>query len=132
MNPFQNVSFDSVEECLDFLPEQERRIAEHLRRIILETLPEATEKLSYNVPYYARHSNICFIWPAAVPWGKIKREGVMLGFTKGHLLTDESDYLEAGSRKQVRTKTFFSLKEIDEDLVRAFLFEALDLDKKRK
>ena len=84
MNKFQNVQFNSVEEFPDFLPEDELRIVKFLRAIIKECIPACKEKLAYNVPYYYRHSRICFIWPASIPWGKVEKHGVMLGFTNGY------------------------------------------------
>ena len=133
MNPLQNISFTSVEELLEFLPPGELKIVEQLREIIFTCIPDATEKLSYNVPFYYRHTRICFIWPASMPWGGIS-EGVQLGFCKGHLLS-ESSYLERGTRKSVFTKTFFATKEIDRDAVSQLLYEAAwidEEDKKRK
>lgn len=70
MNKFQNVRFNNVEEFLDYLPDNEREIVDFLRNIVFNSLPNPTEKLSYNVPYYYLHSRVCFIWPAAIPWGK--------------------------------------------------------------
>lgn len=125
----QNVSFKSVEEFLDFLPEDELKVTEFLRTIVFECIPDATEKLAYNVPYYKRHKNICFIWPASILWGKKKTyEGVRLGFVSGHLLTDPEAYLEKGERKFVYWKDFGSIKEIDVDLIKSFLFEATLID----
>ena len=124
----QNVSFRDMEEFLDFLPEGELEIVEYLREIIFECIPDCTEKLSYNVPYYYKHSRICFIWPASVPWGNVKMAGVQLGFCRGHLLHDDINYLEKGNRKQVYSKTFFTIKDIDVDLLKAYLFDAADVD----
>lgn len=124
----QNVDFRSVEEFLDYLPDREREIVDYLRELIIECIPECKEKLSYNVPYYSKHSRICFIWPASVPWGNVKMNGVQLGFCKGYLLPDDFNYLEKGNRKQVYSKTFFDIKEIDVDLLRAYLFDAVDVD----
>ena len=76
----QNVHFESVDEFLDYLPEDELKIVQKLRDLIHQALPDCIEKLSYNVPYYKRHSNICFIWPSSIPWGNMKQEGVRLGF----------------------------------------------------
>ncbi len=128
----QNVSFRNVGELLDFLPDQERELVDILRTIILECLPNCVEKLSYNVPYYFGHSRICFIWPASVPWGNLEQNEVLLGFCKGYLLMDEIGYLEKGNRKKVFGKTFKHKKEIDEDLLKAYLFEALELDEIHK
>tara|TARA_B100000809_G_scaffold266062_1_gene327152 strand:- start:2465 stop:2743 length:279 start_codon:yes stop_codon:yes gene_type:complete len=69
-----------------------------------------------------------FIWPASVQWGKSKTTGVQLGFCQGYLLPDESDYLDKGTRKQVYTKTFHSVNEIDIHLIRSYIFDALEVD----
>lgn len=65
-----NPKFKSVVECLGLLPESERQITQFLRQIVLDNLPNCTEKLSYNVPYYFLNKSICFIWPGSVLWGK--------------------------------------------------------------
>ena len=128
MSKMQNVSFKNVGEFLDFLPDEERGIVDYLQEIIIECIPECKEKLSYNVPYYSKHSRICFIWPASVPWGNVKMNGVQLGFCKGYLLQDDINYLEKGNRKQVYSKVFFDIKEIDVDLLRVYLFDAVEVD----
>jgi hypothetical protein len=124
----QNVHFESVDEFLDYLPEHELRIVNKIRDLIHQALPDCIEKLAYNVPYYKRHGNICFIWPSSIPWGNIKQEGVRLGFTKGYLLEDIAGYLDKGLRKQVYCKDYFDIKDIHEDVVLAFLYEAALLD----
>lgn len=129
----QDVSFRSVDEFLEFLPDDERRITEVLRKVVLDIIPEATEKLNYNVPYYKRHKNICFIWPASVLWGKRKtRDGVRFGFTSGYLLTDESGWLARDTRKQVYWRDFKSVHEIDVARLKAYLCEAVLVDQQQK
>lgn len=112
---------------MDFLPQNELNIVEHLRDLIFGELPDCKEKLAYNVPFYYQHSRICFIWPASVPWGGVDI-GVALGFCKGYLLSDEVEYLEKKDQKEVRTKTFSSEKQIERDLLRSYLFEAREID----
>jgi len=125
----QNVKFDSINEFLDYLPEDELRIVEALRSIVLDTLPDVKEKLSYNVPFYALKRGIGFIWPAAVLWGKTRKyDGVRLGFTKGYLMDDPDGFLLAGKRRFVMCHDFLDVKEIDLDVVRSFLFQAAVLD----
>lgn len=128
MSKMQDVSFRNVEEFLDYLPEHELAIVERLRTIILDSLPHCEERLAYNVPYYYLNARICFIWPSSVPWGKVKKNGVLIGFCQGHLLQDEIQYLEQGTRKFVFTKTFFSIKEIDVEIIQSLIFEAAILD----
>lgn len=132
MNKAQPIRFSNVDEFLDHLSEEELKIVTLLRRIIFDCLPEIKEKLSYNVPYYSKYSRICFIWPASVPWGKVKNNGVALGFCRGHLMQDEAGYLEKDNRKQVFTKTFYSVKDIDVNILKAYLFEAVFIDKQYK
>ncbi len=125
----QNVSFKSVEEFLDFLPDDELKIVELLRSLILNCIPEVTEKLSYNVPFYKRHKSICFIWPSSILWGTRKTyTGVRFGFAKGYLLQDESNYLDKTNRKQFYMMDFNSVNEIDIDLFKSYLFEAVRID----
>lgn len=126
---FQDVAFKNVDDFLAYLPEDELQIVEFLRKIVFYCLPYCTEKLAYNVPYYRVHRNICFIWPASIKWGKeVTYQGVRFGFTNGHLLPDEINFLNQGNRKQVCYKDFTSIAAIDVDLLKAYLFEAALVD----
>ncbi|OGU27501.1 MAG: hypothetical protein A2057_05245 [Ignavibacteria bacterium GWA2_35_9] len=132
MNKFQKLQFKSIDDFLEYLPEDELKIVNRLRQLILDCIPDCVEKLSYNVPYYYRHSRICFIWPASVPWGNVKMKGVQLGFCNGNKLNDEIKYLERGNRKQVYIKTFYDVKDIETDLLRSYILEAVMRDEKLK
>jgi hypothetical protein len=54
--------------------------------------------------------------------------GVRLGFTKGFMLSDDLNYLDKGDRKQVYWKDFTDVKEIEIDLVKAYIYEAVQID----
>jgi len=130
-NKFQQVRFRDVDDFLAWLPDEERKIVEVLRRLVFDCVPGITEKLSYNVPFYRKHRTICFIWPASVLWGQKKTyEGVRFGFSNGYLLQDEFGYLEKGDRKQVYWKDIREITQADMDMLRTFVFEATLLDKK--
>lgn len=125
----QNVDFRSVDEFLTFLPDAELEIVEFLRQIIFNCIPDVREQLAYNVAYYKRYKNICFIWPASILWGKTKTyEGVRLGFVNGYLLQDEINYLDKGNRKQVYWKDFSDINEIDVELLKTYIYEAAFID----
>jgi hypothetical protein len=129
----QSVSFKSMEEFLNYLPPEELEIVLFLRKIVFNCIPAAEERLSFNVPFFKKNKNICFIWPASVLWGKKKTyEGVRFGFTYGNLLDDETGYLEKDERKQVYWRTFTALKQIDVDLLKTYIFEAAVIDEQFK
>ncbi len=125
MQPYK---FRDIDEMLDSLPKEERKITEFLRALVLDTLPQVKEKLSFNVPFYFLRKNVCHIWPGSVSWGKKTYEGVSFGFAYGSLLLDETDYLDKGTRKQIYTKKFLSLSEIDAPLLKSYLFESALID----
>lgn len=117
----------SVEDFIADLPEHERPIVGSLRQLILDTLPDVREKLSYGVPYFYLRSRVCFLWPASAPLAG-KYEGVMLGFCKGHLLSNEQGLLDMGARKEVATVIFKNVKGIQLETVREILLEAAMVD----
>lgn len=132
MAKIQKVKFNSIQDFLNFLPKHELDIVQHLRSIVLPCFPHPLEKLSYNVPYYYQHSRVCFIWPSSVPWGKVSKNGVLLGFCNGYLLRDEINYLEKDTRKQVYVKTFNKIEDIDPHHIKTYIFEALLVDENLK
>ena len=121
-----------VDEIIETLPRDEQIIVKRLRKLVLECLPSATEKKSYGAPFYVHHRMICFIWPPSLNWGGKKRtlveRGVSLGFCQGHLMLNEDGLLLAEGRKQMYCMYFRSPKEIDEEQIRALLFEAELID----
>jgi Domain of unknown function (DU1801) len=125
----QNVSFNSLDDFFDFLPPDEQKIVQLLRQTVLDCLPRAKEKLSFNVPFYAVNKTICFIWPGSVWWGsKQSIYGVQFGFVQGHKLTNIDQHFRAGQRKQVILKTYQNIQEIDTEILRAMLYEAYLID----
>ena len=129
MNKFQKLNFRTIGDFFDYLPENELLIVEEIRKLIYESIPEIKEKLSYNVPFYSKNKTLCFIWPSSVPWGNVKDDQVVLGFSNGHLIPDHFNKLEKGSRKYIRTISFGSLDDINPEIIQFYLFEALELDK---
>jgi hypothetical protein len=121
----QNVAFRSIDEFLDFLPEEELKLVNCLRGIVFDCIPGITEKLSYNVPFYKKNRGLFFIWPSSVLWGKKQTwTGVRFGFQQGFLLSDEPRYLDRGGRKQVYWKDFTDIKQVNIPLLKHYIFEA--------
>jgi hypothetical protein len=129
----QQVKFGSVDEMLEYLPDDELLITERLRKLVFDCVPSITEKLSFNVPFYKLNKGMFFIWPSSILWGAKKtNEGVRFGFQQGYLLIDELGYLDKGGRKQVYWRDFLTVKDIDFDLLRTYIYEALIIDESFK
>jgi len=133
------VSKKTVDEIILDLPKREQVIVKRLRSLILECLPTAQEKNNYGVPFYTRNRMICFVWPPSIYWGPKRSnylsKGVTLGMCQGNLFSNEDNALLADGREQVYCMYFNSLKEINDDQVRALLYEADLIDqhfKKKK
>lgn len=119
------------------LPREERVIVNRLRVLVSECVPKAEEKAYYGmgVPFYRHNKLICFIWPPSVLWDTTGRrkepknpKGVSLGFCQGYLMSNDDGVLLAEGRKQVYILYVKSLKDLDENQVRALLFEAAMID----
>ena len=121
-NP-QKTKFRTTEAFFDSLPENERRIVERLRDLVLDCIPDCREKLAYNVPFYHRHARIAYIWPASVPWGGVA-EGVALGLCQGGRLSEPD---ETG-HKLITKYVFTQPNAIDVGALRQLLYEAVLLD----
>ncbi len=134
-----------IDQMIATLPRNEQVLVKRLRALVTECIPQATEK-SYDdmvMPFYTRNRMICFIWPPSVVWEpntddtakfrlasteKQKAKGVSLGFNQGKLMSNEDGVLLAEGRKQVYMMYFKKLDDIDENQVRALLFEAAMVD----
>ena len=126
------IRFATVQDCLDFLPADERALTEELRELIISEAPQLRERLSFNVPFYKLHRDVCFLWPASVLWGKRKTyEGVRFGFSYGVWLSDPSGYLERGDRKQVHWRDFLRFTRTDRAVIARLLAQAITLDQER-
>lgn len=124
--------FATVQDLLDFLPANERELTVPLRELIISEAPELKERLSFNVPFFKGHSDVCFIWPASVLWGKHKTyEGVRFGLSYGTLVPGSEPYLQRGTRKQVLWRDLTTLSDTDIRQIRTLLQAAVTVDRER-
>lgn len=125
-----------IDEMIANLPHDEQVLVKRLRALVIECIPQATEKAYEGqvMPFYTGNRMICFIWPPSMVWEpntkdeKQKAKGVSLGFNQGNLMSNENGVLLAEGRKQVYMIYFKKPEEIDEKQIRALLFEAAMID----
>ncbi len=122
-NP-QQIKFWNLADFSDSLPEDELKIVNFLREIVLNAMPECAEKLAYNVPFYYLNYRVCYIWPATIPWGGLE-EGVALGFCKGGLFSNAQMADPKGMTKMI----FTNINQINVKEIEQLLFEAIIVDK---
>lgn len=121
-----------MEELMEFLPAEERSLTEELRELVISEAPELRERLSFNVPFYKQHRDVCFLWPASVLWGSRKTySGVRFGLSYGNLIPESSPYMERGNRKQVCWRDLDKLDGAHERELRRLLRLAVRLDQER-
>lgn len=117
----------NIAELYSILPENEQIIVDVLRQIVIETIPNIKEKISYNVPFFFKNKGICIIWPSSVPRGGISN-GVLFGFWYGNRLIDSDHYLTHGTNKQIFYKIYHSPETIDVKSIQTLLLEADKID----
>jgi hypothetical protein len=119
----------SIEEYISKLPGEEKKIAARLHKVICGMLPGAVEKFTFGVPHYFGNSRICFLWPASVSGGKIKK-GIALGFCQGYLMANEDGILKREGKTNIYVIFYTSVKEIDETVLMELLAEAVMIDER--
>jgi len=137
----------NAEEMIQSIPRNEQVIVRRLCALIEECIPSATEKSYFDMGIvYSHHRMICFVWPPSVFYGEKqkrdieiqKKKGVTFGFCQGNKMANDKGLLLSEGRKQIYVMYFKNLNDINEDIVRALLFEAAMIDeefgrtKKRK
>lgn len=110
-----------IEEFLSDQPEAVRRIAESLRQVILDVVPEAVEQLhgGWNVIGYSRDGSMSTSICAIAPHSR----HVNLQFFDGVSLSDPEDLLE-GTGKRARHVKLHRVEECLAEGVRELIREA--------
>lgn len=91
-----------------------RDILFHLRSLIYEVVPDATEDIKWRVPAFSLHKTKCYIAGF--------NHHVTFGFYDGKMLKDPDDLLQ-GTGKHMKYLKFKSIKELDEERLRLWILE---------
>ncbi|MEL6989164.1 MAG: hypothetical protein AAGK97_15235, partial [Bacteroidota bacterium] len=79
-------------------------------------------KIKYGIPFYFQNTWVCYVNPMK------KDKGVELNFVRARELEQTIHLLDFKDRKMVAGFTYYSIKEIDESLLKLVLEEAIQLD----
>lgn len=116
MNPAENYILNQKEPY--------RSILIHLQATIEHTLPELDLKYKYKIPfYYFKGKPYCYL--------NQTKNYVDLAFWGGNFISCYQDHLVTENRKMIKSLRYFSLEEIDSNVLIAILENAYGVRKKR-
>jgi hypothetical protein len=92
-----------------------------LRSEILTLTLGVEEKIAYGIPFFYYNGPLCYLAP--------KKMGVDLGFYRGQQLNDSKPFLNSEDRKQVASLYYSTLQNVDLEVLRMVLIEAIELNK---
>lgn len=93
-----------VDDYIESLPDAKREIAEALRELILTTVPQVEEKLSFKIPFYHYFGMFCYLNEV--------EEGIDVGFCRGKDLVFAWPQLQLRGRVMVASVVITEKKEI--------------------
>ena len=102
------------------LPEY-RGIVVELRKLMRDGAPGARELISYGVPIYRQRRTLAVISPT--------KRGITFAFSRGADFKDKYGLLE-GLGKRSKNVRMRSVKDVNQEVLRYYLKQALELDKK--
>lgn len=113
-----------IEEYIIKQPEKFRSIMMHVIIVVEQELPNSILLFKWGIPYfYLNKKPFCYL---AV---NVKKEFVDLGFAKGYQLNNYQDKLIGEKRNTVKSLRYFSLEEINNEVLIGVINEAKSLYK---
>lgn len=115
-------TWDTVDDYVDSLEGSQRQVVERLRQLIRQELPDVTEAIKWSQPVFSGSRQIAYI--------KAFKNHVNLGFFQAAALDDPSGTLEVAAARMGHVK-ITEPADVDEDVLRALLRSAAEVDRSR-
>ena len=103
-----------------------RELILYMDRLILDFHPDITRSMRFKIPFYDYHSWFCYLNPVK------KYTEVEWVFLDGKKMKDEGGVLQARGRKLVRGIYLSPKKDLDIDLLKNLLADALLVQEEKK
>jgi hypothetical protein len=111
-----------IEEfVLDQAP-YKQAIFKRIHNIVMNEAPNIEARFRFGIPFYDYLGWMCYMKSDR------KGNGVYIAFIRGFELSNEQGLLEANGRTQIKSITYFDVKEIKEEPLREIIQEALLLN----
>ncbi|MEN0003167.1 MAG: DUF1801 domain-containing protein [Bacteroidota bacterium] len=114
---------DEVEYYIEEQAGQQKEVLHYLHQLFL-TFPEVQSKLRYGIPFYYRHSWVCYASPR-------KNGSVELVFIHGKQLSNSQGLLQARDRKMVAGIELTTVDAIPEEALFEIIQEAFLMDEEQ-
>jgi uncharacterized protein YdhG (YjbR/CyaY superfamily) len=109
-----NKPMNDVDTYIDALDEPRKSSLQQLRRIILETVPEAEETIQYKMPYYTYHGMLCAF---------ASQKNYMSFYLLDGEIVEKNRHLLAGLNVGKGCIRFKDISKLPEPAIRAMLHE---------
>ncbi len=111
-----------VDEYIIKQPELYREMLLHVISIVERAIPETQLLFKWGIPYfYYKKQPFCYLAP------NHKKEFLDIGFARGFELKENQEFLIGEKRNTVKSLRYYSLEEIDNQVLVAVIEEALTL-----
>lgn len=113
-----------VDEYIINQPEHYRSMLLHIVSIVEQELPNSSLLFKWGIPYFYHNKRpFCYLAP------NHKKKFLDIGFAKGYQLKKFQDVLIGEKRNTIKSLRYFSLEEIDNDVLKGVIDEAITLYK---
>jgi hypothetical protein len=109
-----------IQEYLEDKSRKQQVLIAYFHALAMD-VPGMELKRRFGLPFYFRKSWICYV-------NVLHNGNVEFAFPRGNELKVQGNILNDRGRKQVRSLDFSDFQELDQDLIRALLMEAVALD----
>ena len=115
----------AVDHLIGSWTKQQQAITLVLRDMILDASPAIVESVKFNVPFYVMNGFLFYISPQ-------KKGGVQLAFCLGRHMADDAGIFTGHNLKEVRHVMMTVLDEKLLEIVMAYIFEAVALNRTKR
>lgn len=114
----------NVEEYIFNLNENEKKIAQFLRKKIMNLALNVEEKIAYGLPFFFYLGPLCYLAP--------RKHVVDLGIMDSQQFVVNKQFLNIEGRKRVESLIYKSIESINSEILRQTLVEAIKLSQNKK
>lgn len=113
-----------VDRYIDNLPEERQALCHAIRNLILRTVPQAEEKLSFRIPFYHYFGMFMYL--------NNTKAGIDVAVCRGKDLLEAFPQLELKKRASIATVTIVAKKQIAEFELAQIISTAAEWNKEAK